>query len=156
VFAFAAWYFIFGGKDSLYQWAGLTTNSSGAPSTTATLGSSSPTVSLSPAPTPVPTETSLIQGNRPPLTGQQGNIHVQDSYVFAAATQADYDAFRKARGATDQIGVYELMAQERLFLIDNGTRVLVLEKHVVLTQVRVLDGPKFGLAVWLPSEFLNR
>jgi hypothetical protein len=84
---------------------------------------------------------------------------VQSNQVFVAATEADYTAFSKALATNDRIGVTNLMAQGRLFLIDNGTRVLVLGHGGFLsslTQVRLLDGQETGLAVWLPSEFLNR
>lgn len=117
------------------------------------------TISLSPGPTPLPTTTSVVQGNQPPVTGQEGTIHVQSSQVFVTPTQEDYSAFSKALAANDQVGISNLAARGRLFLIDNGTRVLVLGHGgflSALTQVRLLDGQQAGLAVWLPSEFLTR
>lgn len=130
-----------------------TYGSSGAVRPPATIPVPVPTV------TAVPTATSVTQGNRPPTVGQEGRINVESPLVYAATTQENYDAFGKALTSNDRIGVANLTAQGRVILIDNGTRVLVLDRGGFFSsvmQVRILEGRYFGLALWLPAEFVTR
>ncbi len=117
------------------------------------LPTSTPVVTLAAQPT------TIVQGNRPPSVSERGRIHVQSDQAFAATTQDNYSAFSRALTAHDQIGIADLISQRRLYLVGNGTLVLVLGHGGFLsslTQVRVLEGAELGLSLWLPSEFLDR
>lgn len=122
------------------------------------LGKPAATASPSPTATPVPTRTSLIRGNRAPAVGKQGRIHVETDFIAGATTQDNYDAYLKAVSANDRIGVFNLLAQGRIYSIDNGTKVLVLDRGGFLgslVQIRVLDGPELGSALWVAVEFVD-
>lgn len=85
-----------------------------------------------------------------------GRVHVEADYVYAATTLTNYDALIKAFVAKDEIGVANMLLQRRAVLIENGTDVLVLERHSGYMQVRVLGGKQFGIAVWIQSELVDR
>jgi hypothetical protein len=112
-----------------------------------------------PTPTPTPAPTSVVQGNRAPPTGEQGRISVESEFIFAATSQANYDDFSKVLIAKDQIGAAQMMYEGRLYMVDNGTKVLVLGRGGFLStlmNIRVLEGKQFGRSLWMPYEFVNR
>ena len=55
-----------------------------------------------------------------------------------------YDEFTKAIVNHDKEGMDELVSTGRIFVVQDGTRVRILDRGVFTTEVRVLSGPHEG------------
>jgi hypothetical protein len=78
-----------------------------------------------------------------------------NSEWYLAGTEVWQEAYTKALAAKDKIGIEELIRQERIFPVANGTRLLVLEQYRDMTKVRVMEGPQFGKAGWVAFEHVR-
>lgn len=120
-------------------------------------GNSKPQLaSTPPSPTTGPTATSNVPPTRGP-TPQAASPHLSNggSPVFVATTDAAWDALFKALGKRDEIGVAELVLSGRVFLVDDGTKVLVLDRGFSSIEIRVVEGSSFGKKGWVPRELVK-
>ena len=74
--------------------------------------------------------------------------------TLIATSEANFDALVKASVANDTIGIAQLVLEGRLFAVEDGTKVLVIDSTVGARQVRILEGELFGETGWLPMEFV--
>ncbi len=63
------------------------------------------------------------------------------------------DKITKASNAKDKIGLAQLVLTGEAFMVDNCTKVKVIDSAMFLRQVRITDGEQFGKAGWLPYEW---
>lgn len=61
---------------------------------------------------------------------------------------------RKALRAKDMQGLLDLMLNEGVFAVPNGTKALLIDKAFALRKVRILQGEMQGKAGWLEMEFV--
>ena len=102
-------------------------------------------------PSPTPTSASQIA-----ISGQ-GRIKSGAGQVFVATTEDAFDSLMKAITRQDQYGVLDLMLAGKVFVVNDGTTVLVLDHGGFLAsrvRVRILDGPMTGRSGWLPYEWV--
>ena len=88
-----------------------------------------------------------------PSTGQEGHVLTN---TMASATKDGRGAVTSAMVAGDTHGLAQLVASGQAFVLDGGTRILVLEKSWTVVRVRALDGQNRGRAGWIPSEHYGR
>lgn len=63
----------------------------------------------------------------------------------------------KSSGVGDKHGVYELIESGRVFTVDNGTKVLVIDSSGSLFyKVRILEGEHAGRAGWTVGSTLKQ
>lgn len=63
-----------------------------------------------------------------------------------------FDEIVKADLANDRMGHAKLVMAGRAFLVDDGTRVLVIDREMFKREVRVLEGPTIGQSGWIYEE----
>ena len=64
----------------------------------------------------------------------------------------DWDEAHDAAKAKDQYGLMELIASDRVHVLDAGTEVLILDQSPLMTKVRALTGESAGFAGWIAYE----
>jgi zinc-ribbon domain len=91
-----------------------------------------------------------------PNVGEQGRIASGAKTVIAAVDDASFDQVVKSQQAHDQTGLTVLILSGKAFFIDEGTRVLVIDRSTFRRKVRTLEGPAVGRAGWIPAEWVKR
>lgn len=78
-----------------------------------------------------------------------------DALLFA--DHAAWEAFARAEVARDEYGAEALLRSGRAFIVQNRTRLRVLDRHWTgeRVQVRVLEGEHRGAAGWIAPRFLG-
>lgn len=75
--------------------------------------------------------------------------------AILAVDEKAFDDFTQASIADDKLGYSQMLGAGRLFVVDNGTAVKVIDiKFLGKTEVRVLEGDYFGESGWIASEFI--
>ncbi|MCC7261574.1 MAG: hypothetical protein IT369_03535 [Candidatus Latescibacteria bacterium] len=103
------------------------------------------------------------------FSGTSGNGNVvavgEEAYIQSGGrstpitiTKDDYDQVQKILLAKDWEGLRQLIIQERAFVIDEGTQVLVVDKSWdwTMTQVKVLEGSQAGKTGWVAEGYVTK
>jgi hypothetical protein len=90
--------------------------------------------------------------------GEEARIYSGSKSTPLATTKDYYDELLKIVLAKDWAGLRQMIILERAFVVDEGTRVLVIDKNWNWTtaQVRVLAGSQAGKEGWVSHEYLKR
>lgn len=72
-----------------------------------------------------------------------------------ATSEDSFDRWIKAKAAKDTHGMAQLMLTGSIFLVKNGTRVLVIDSATFKTKVRILGGNQTGRSGWVPYEYVK-
>ncbi|GMU51047.1 MAG: hypothetical protein AMXMBFR33_01930 [Candidatus Xenobia bacterium] len=86
----------------------------------------------------------LFQAGPPPdrpYTGEDGHTA---SAAFVGVDSTSFGELRKAKLANDDHGVRELILRDKVFAIEKGTKIKVLEVGFETSTIRILDGPYAG------------
>lgn len=76
--------------------------------------------------------------------------------VPVAISKEAFDRFTKLSVAKDTIGIRNMVLAGLVFSVDNGTRVVVIDHGFLKSEVRIMSGKYFGLAVWVASDFVKK
>lgn len=98
------------------------------------------------------TATARAPTRRPPTPRPQPWVQIGDEVrlhvlspgadeIAVAVTRETYSEMFKALSAKDMYGLSLLMVSDRVFLVDDGTKILVIDTAFGLRKVRVLEGP---------------
>ncbi len=103
-----------------------------------------------------PTKTSAIQINE---IGQEAFLRLQNNtsikqLIPLAPTKEVSTKTIKALIAKDWYGLQELMLNEGVFGVQNGTKALIIDVSFESRQVRILQGEMLGKSGWLPKEYV--
>lgn len=88
-----------------------------------------------------------------PTLGEQGHMRVA---AVLAVDDAAWDAMTDAQVVGDTIGLTTLLLNGRVFILEAGTPVLVIDIGFTSLRVRALDGPSAGLAGWVQIELVGK
>jgi hypothetical protein len=80
------------------------------------------------------------------LVGDHGVVDSGAKATFLGTTKDNYDEVMKAAMAHDKQGMLESLIAGKAFIVDQGTRVLVIDSSFTLKRVRLLSGTKSGKA----------
>jgi hypothetical protein len=101
-----------------------------------------------------------ITDNKPPRANKGETVRIiagKDSDdIPVATTQEIDDEFNKALTNKDVHGYNQLFAQGKMFRVKSGTKALVIDRTMNMSQVRLLEGTYEGKAGWLPVEFARK
>ena len=86
--------------------------------------------------------------------GEEGDVKSSANKTVIATSEASFDALIKASVANDTMGIAQLVLDGRAFAVENGTKVLVIDRTTGARQVRILEGELIGETGWLPMEFV--
>jgi hypothetical protein len=90
-----------------------------------------------------------------PSIGEEAILHCEggaDKLIMVTIDKDTYDEAWKAQRINDTHGLLEL--NFKLFLVNNNTKVKVLDMDFGKRRVRILEGDKEGLAGWVPEEWV--
>ena len=106
--------------------------------------------------------TNLFSGNsgndNVVAVGEDAWIHTGSKSTPLATTKDYYDAIQKILLAKDWGGLRQMIIQERAFVVDEGTQVLVVDKSWdwTIIQVKVLEGSQAGKVGWIVNEYVTK
>ena len=90
-----------------------------------------------------------------PSVGEEGILYVKESDIIVVSVdEAALEEFIEAALAGDEYGYTELVLTGKGFIVDSGTKVLVLKKSFPNTKVRVLEDENVGRSGWVPYEWV--
>jgi len=97
--------------------------------------------------------------NTPPTsdslgTGEEGKLYTGTGIVGVAITEEALDELTKAAIAKDSIGYQNVFLEGKAFLVDDYTKILVIEIKFSKEKVRVLEGDYYGKSGWVPTEWV--
>ena len=73
-----------------------------------------------------------------------------------AVSDASMDEFLKANSANDRMGISQMLMNGSIFVVDNGTRVLVIDHGGMFKRkIRILEGEMQGRAGYVPYEWIK-
>lgn len=72
-----------------------------------------------------------------------------------AMTEEIMDTFLKSWRIGDSYGNTNLIMSGTVFLVDHGTKVLVIDSHSFTRKIRILEGEHTGKAGWVPYEWVK-
>jgi hypothetical protein len=104
-----------------------------------------------------PTSVSTRPSTVPSFPRQSSDVlHVTGLRTIPVArTTEAFERFLKASARNDRHEHGLLFLSGELVLVDNGTRVLVLERGFGKHRVRVLEGDEEGFSGWVPREWVK-
>lgn len=116
------------------------------------------TTADTPAPVVLPSFDSLYLA-----IGHQAHAHSRSGGpIFAGVTLTDWLNYQKAIRAGDRDGVVLMAFRSQLVTIDEGAKVLVIDKScegglfcTTIYRVRLLEGTLVGDAGWISSDFVG-
>lgn len=76
----------------------------------------------------------------------------QGTNAFVCPTKADFDECTQLSVAKDYLGLGEMEANGQLYLVDAGTKALVIGESFAAYQVRIESGDYFGKSGWVILE----
>ena len=92
-----------------------------------------------------------------PSVGSEARLYSEGSAPFWVAVDEEaFDELISAVVAKDNYGIMELTLAGRVFIVQNNTKVLVIEPGFTKTKVRILEGENAGMAGWVPYEFVQK
>ena len=87
--------------------------------------------------------------------GNEGTLDSGANKSPVAITEDAFKAWTKAKVAKDTHGMAQLMLMGSVFLVERGTRVLVIDSGTFTQKIRILGGGQTGRAGWVPYEYVK-
>jgi hypothetical protein len=106
-----------------------------------------------PANTPTATEQTLSIGEEGIINYNTDRNDCSGQAILGISKEAQ-DKITKASVAKDNVGLAQLVLTGEAFMVNNCTKVKVIDSAMFLRQVRILEGEQFGEAGWLPYEWV--
>jgi len=88
--------------------------------------------------------------------GDNAIIKVGIPEVFLGVTEQDQEVLGKSLMAKDTMGISNLLSNQKVFLVKEGTKVLVIDRAYGIRNVRIMEGVNTGKTGWLPYEWLSK
>lgn len=76
--------------------------------------------------------------------------------IICATTQDNYKELWKYLVAKDKVGVEEMLKQGKIYLLETGTEVKVIQATFNGIEVRVTEGPHKDKIAWVALDFLEK
>jgi hypothetical protein len=88
--------------------------------------------------------------------GQNGILTRGSGTTSPVSTTKDImDKFFKAYRINDTYEIGALVSSGQVFLVNHGTKVLVIDSGQYVLKVRILEGEHRGKAGWVPHEYVR-
>lgn len=87
--------------------------------------------------------------------GQDAVLNSGGDLVPVAINEAAFNDWTKARVAKDKTGMTFLLASGRIFSVDTGTKVRVIDQAYLIRKIRILSGEKEGASGWVSADYLK-
>ena len=88
--------------------------------------------------------------------GQNGILTRDSGTASPVSTTKDVmDKFFKAYRIKDTYETGALLLSRQVFLVNHGTKVLVIDKGQYMLKIRILEGEHIGKAGWVPHEYVR-
>ena len=75
--------------------------------------------------------------------------------VLVATTRENLKQIVKSSIAGDTVGLMNTVRYNQAFLVNEGTKVKIIDSEVGVRQIRILEGDKIDQSAWVPMEFIS-
>jgi hypothetical protein len=75
--------------------------------------------------------------------------------VVLANTKEAYKEMHKYSIANDQTGLSGMVLSGNAFIVDSGTKALVIDRGIYEFEVRIQSGDRFGSSGWVASDLIK-
>lgn len=101
--------------------------------------------------------TPISRKNRLPASGREAEIRIGEpgSVAYATVSEGAYNQLLSSIVRNDEAGLTELALAGQLFILKEGTRVLVLDAGFSSTKVRVRSGNYQGQIAYITTDVLD-
>lgn len=88
--------------------------------------------------------------------GEAGILRLPSSSddIIVSVSEVALERFIKASIANDRLGVAQMVLNGEGFLVQSGTKILVIDSTTFQRKVRILEGEHFGRSGWVPYEWV--
>lgn len=93
-----------------------------------------------------------------PSVGSEAILSVEGSGPITVAIDEEaVEEIINALIAKDNIGLMNLVLAGKVFYVQNSTKVLILDVNYsrAIVKIRILEGDNWGMAGWVPYEFVR-
>lgn len=89
-------------------------------------------------------------------TGQEGILEISgQGEVLVATTKENLGKIVHTATVKDDLGIAQMVLAGQAYLVDKGTKVLVIDTTLTASQIRILEGEEIGSSGWVPEEFVK-
>jgi hypothetical protein len=99
----------------------------------------------------VPTSSSQLDSGGDVVSLYYGGVE-----ILCGITEQDFKDIVDAIVNKDDVGFNQIFTSGRGFIVDSGTKALVLEKHLTAAKVRIMEGPYSGQIGWVTIEAVSK
>jgi len=99
--------------------------------------------------------TRTIRASSQAAIGDEVRLHWGVEKVFVAVDLDAESELSKVASSKDSMGMQILLASGRVFIVDDGTKVLVIDRALFLVKVRILEGPHAWQSGWVVHEAVD-
>ena len=96
--------------------------------------------------------------SKTPKITRGSNVIIQSSggnSIMLGVTKESYKEMRKYSQADDQTGLTNMILAETMFVVDSGTKALVIDMGVYEYEVRIKSGTHAGDSGWVASDLVK-
>lgn len=89
--------------------------------------------------------------------GQNGILYdgVPDGSIPVAINEDAFNEFNQAIVAKDSYGIGLMIMSGQVFKVPSKTKVLVIDRSLFRSRIRILEGPYQGSSGWVPYEWVT-
>jgi hypothetical protein len=88
--------------------------------------------------------------------GSEGRLFIRGNGALSVGvTEEAFNEMNTAISVSDSVGYRTILLAGRAFIVQEGTRVLVIERGLFRAKVRILDGTQKDRAGWVASEWVK-
>lgn len=88
--------------------------------------------------------------------GEEGRLYIDGSSPIGVSV--DKESLNELISSIiihDSSGIQNLILKGKVFIVEEDTRILVIDRGFTSTKVRILEGGNTGMAGWVPSEWVK-
>jgi len=74
--------------------------------------------------------------------------------VLLSVSEEVDDRLTKLSNAKDEVGIKKMVLSGLAFVVPSGTKARIISKGFMTSEVRIMEGERFGKSGFLPSEYL--
>ncbi len=105
-------------------------------------------------PTTQPSTPSILGIGEEGIINNNSNKSDVSGVAVLAVDKKALDDLIQAQIADDKLGYSQMLGDGKLFIVDNGTKVKVIDIGFGKTEIRILEGEHLGKSGWIAYEFV--
>lgn len=93
--------------------------------------------------------------NTPVMKGDIAILESDVGELFVATSEEAFDRLNDLSVARDEVGIRQLIAAGHVIIVPSGTKARMLNPGFATDELRIIDGPHAGVAIFVSTEFVK-